>query len=173
MTSKIFTSRPITLTREIRAAAFRHAELVFHSVDLSGPSYEGRVFFNNRDADGKAPQLLESGYAGKFTIFGAGRCWGNEGHCMVPESKRAFDTRSPHQLTPRTVTLVVTQALLKAAREGSRLTVTVVPIVLASRGRTGAADCFHFDGMVIRLRSSHGLLEDPIMKNVSATSLQG
>lgn len=173
MTSKIFTSRPITLTREIRAAAFRHAELVFNNVDLSGPSYEGRVYFNNPGADGKTPQVLESGYAGKFTIFGAGRCWGNEGHCLMPDSRRAFDTRSLHQLTPRKVTLVVTQALLKAAREASRLTVTVVPVVLASRSRTGAGDCFHFDGMVIRLRSSHGLLEDPMMKNVSAAALQG
>jgi hypothetical protein len=173
VTSKKFTSRPITLTREIRAAAFRHAELAFHNVDLSGPSFEGRVFFNNPAADGKTPQVLENGYAGKFTIFGAGRCWGDEGHCMVPQARRAFDTRSPHQLMPRSVTLVVTQALLKAAREGSRLTVTVVPVVLASRGAAGARDCFHFDGMALRLRSSHGLLEDPMMKNVSAASLQG
>jgi hypothetical protein len=172
VTSKKYTSRPIPLTKEIRRAAFRHAELIFQNVDLSGPSYEGRVFFNNPAADAKTPQLPESGYAGKFTIFGAGRCWGDEGHCTVPESRREYDPRSPHQLTPRRVTLVVTQALLRAARETSRLNITVVPVVLAARERMGTRDCFHFDGMSLRIRSSHGLLEDPTVKNISAAALQ-
>ena len=166
MISKRYTSRPIDLTAEIRRAGFRHAELVFQNVDVAGPSYEGRVYFNNTGANENTAQVVENGYAGKFTIFGVGRCWGDEGHCEVPEAKREFDQRSPHQLTPRQVTVNVTEALLRVARTAPKLNITVVPVVLATRSREEAKDCFHFDGLSLRIRSSHGLLEDPTMKNL-------
>jgi hypothetical protein len=161
MMSKKYTSKPIRLTPAIRQAAFKHALLLFHKVDHSGASYEARIFFNNSSAIESTPRTLECGYAGKFNIFGHGRCWGDEGHCMVQSERRLFDNRSPHPLTPREVTINVTQALRKAAIEGDKLVITVVPVVRASASRTDAKDCFHFDGLSLKIRSSHGLLEDP------------
>ncbi len=166
MMSKKYTSKPIPLTAEIRRAGFRHATLVFQNVELSGPTYEGRIFFNNSGANENTAQVVENGFAGKFTILGVGQCWGDEGHCEVPEAKREFDQRSPHQLTPRRVAVNVTEALLRVARTSLQLNVTVVPVVLATRSNEEAKDCFHFDGLALRIRSSHGLLEDPTMKNL-------
>src|ERR1051325_9849520 len=124
MISKKYSSKPFSLTPAIRKAGFDQAELVLHGVDHSGPSYQGRIFFNNSAASEKTPKSLEAGYAGAFNIFGHGRCWGDKGHCCVP-TQRPFDNRSPHPLTPREVVVDVTEALRKAAVEGGKLSVTV------------------------------------------------
>src|SRR5258705_4496877 len=131
MISKKYTSKPFPLTPAIRKAGFDRAELVLHQVDHSGPSYQGRIFFNNSAVNEKTPKNLESGYAGDFNIFGHGRCWGDKGHCCV-HPIRPFDNRSPHPLTPREVVVDVTEALRKAAVERRELSVTVVPVVRAA-----------------------------------------
>src|ERR1700744_5231044 len=77
---------------------FARADVEFHGVDHSGPSYEGRVFLNTPDADATT-ELAAPGYAGSFYIFGHGGCLGDVGHCDVV-ARRRFDPRPAHPLTP-------------------------------------------------------------------------
>jgi tyrosinase len=160
MIAKKYTSKSIKLSPAMLRCEFKHAILEFHQVDHSGASYQARIFFNNPKATEKTPLLAEQGYAGKFHIFGHGRCFGDKGHCHIPAQRRPFDTRSPHPLTPREVTVEVTDALKLAARASEELIITVVPIIYASYDRAKRQDCFHFDGMRIRLRSSYGLFAE-------------
>jgi hypothetical protein len=170
MTAEIYTSKPIELSPAMRRAGFKHAVLEFHKVDHSGASFQARVFFNNPEATEETPQTLENGYAGRFHILGHGRCWGDPGHCCVPTEHRPFDNRSPHPLTPREVEVDVTDALKKAAIKGDPLRITVVPVIYSAPEQSDMMDCFHFDGLTIRLRSSHGLLEDPILDALKTPS---
>src|SRR5450432_3835270 len=101
MKARKFSSKKVTLPASIQKAGFRHALLIFQGIDQSGPSYQARIFFNNPRASETTPMTPERGYAGKFHVFGNGRCWGDEEHCDVPEVRREFDNRSPHPLTPR------------------------------------------------------------------------
>jgi hypothetical protein len=56
--------------------------LVFQGINHAGPSYEGRVFLNNKRANEKTKTTSANGYAGSFFIFGhGGRCYGGSGHC--------------------------------------------------------------------------------------------
>jgi hypothetical protein len=116
---------------------FRRADLVFHGVRHSGPSYEARVFLNKPDADGATPLEPSSGYAGSFYIFGHARCFGDIGHCEIREeqTRDPFDLRLPPQLTPYSVPLIITEPL-KRVRDTANgdLTVTVVPVVYSSPG---------------------------------------
>ena len=61
--------------------AFTRADLVFTGVDHSSLSYEVRVFLNNTDVDDETPCIPEVGYAGSFSVFGHGNCFGDIGHC--------------------------------------------------------------------------------------------
>jgi tyrosinase len=131
-----FTSAPIPLPGDRQA--FARADLVFYGVDHSGPSFEGRIFFENTSADVSTPLDAEHGYAGSFHIFGHGGCFGDPGHCAVPDSRRdPFDLRPPHQLTPVTKTVIVTAALRR--QPGPTVQVTVVPIVRKADGRHSEA----------------------------------
>jgi tyrosinase len=113
------------------ADTFRRADLEFHGVDHSGPSFEARVFVNNPGANESTQMDLAHGYADSFFVFGHGGCFGEEGHCDVPtEPRRPNDLRPPHQLTPIDARVVATgpiQAALKSSAD--QLTVTVVPVI--------------------------------------------
>lgn len=111
---------------------FRRADLVFHGLDHSGPSYEVRIFFNQPDATAATPRTTE-GYVGSFFMFGHGGCAGQPGHCEVPDSRRPFDRRPPHQLTPATRWVTVTDALRRALDAGEGITVTAVAVVASAR----------------------------------------
>ena len=126
-----FLSAPIPLAGVRRG--FRRADLVFHGLDHSGPSYEVRIFFNQPDADAATPRTAEAGYVRSFYMFGHGGCAGQPGHCEVPETRRAFDLRPPHQLTPATRWVTVTDATRRALEAGE-LRVTVVPVVTSLAG---------------------------------------
>ena len=65
-------------------APFTRADVVITGVDHSAASYEVRLFLNNPAATADTPRTAEQGYAGRFTIFGHGGCYGDEGHCEVP-----------------------------------------------------------------------------------------
>jgi hypothetical protein len=111
---------------------FSRADLEFRGVDHSGPSYEARVYLNNPKAAVETGRAEDTGYAGSFYVFGHGGCFGEEGHCDVPEGPRGpFDRRLPHQLTPQFRTVVITDALRRVMRsdEGQTFTATVVPVV--------------------------------------------
>src|SRR5690242_9484865 len=110
----IAVSSPVTLTLRAPTAPFRRADLEFHGVDHSRASFTVRLFFNQPDATVDTPADADHGYAGAFHIFGHGGCAGEEGHCAVPTDRRPDDRRLPHQLTPVSKRVVVTEALRTA-----------------------------------------------------------
>jgi len=120
-----FVSAPLELPDP--EAQFARADLTFYDVDHSGSSFEARVFLDNADATVDTGRDAP-GYAGSFTIFGHGGCFGDEGHCDVPTGPQdPFDLSPPHQLTPQVKVVVVTEALRRALAAGRReITVTVV-----------------------------------------------
>jgi hypothetical protein len=122
-----FHSEPLDLP-ENRAEVER-ADLIFYGVDHSGPTYEARIFLDNPRANADTPQTAEAGYAGSFTVFGHGGCFGAEGHC-APKDRYSdeFDRRPPHPLTPQTVAVTVTEALERVQGEQVKVhVVTVLP----------------------------------------------
>lgn len=133
-----FVSPPIALAP--LGGRFRRADLVFHGLDHSGPSYEVRIFFNRPDATADTPRTAVAGYVTSFFMFGHGGCAGQPGHCEVPSLRRAFDVRPAHQLTPATRWVTVTDAVRRAMGEGAELRVTAVPVVASARPRRAAGD---------------------------------
>lgn len=103
------------------------AEILVYGVDHSGASYEVRVFFDAPDADVDTPLTPEDGYAGCFTVFGHGGCYGDRSHCD-PEDRVSddYDIRLPHPILPQTKRVGVTDALRRVA--GSRVHVTLVAV---------------------------------------------
>jgi tyrosinase len=107
-----WTSEALAVPRDA-GAPFTHANLEFEDVEHDGPSFVVQLVLNNPDVkDATAPET--QGYAGHFTVFGHGECWGDAGHCDVPSSRlHMFDRRPLHPLTPINVTVDVTDALLE------------------------------------------------------------
>jgi hypothetical protein len=123
---KPFSSQPLDLPKD-RAHVAR-ADLIFYGVDHSGPTYEGRVFLDNPRASARTPREESKGYAGSFTVFGHGGCFGSEGHCAPKDRYRdEFDRRPPHPLAPQTISISITAALASITAGQTR--VTVVPVV--------------------------------------------
>lgn len=115
------------------------ADLEVRCINHSGPSSEARVFFNKPDADENTPPDAASGYAGSFYVFGHGGCFGDVGHCDVPQGPRGpFDRLLPHPLTPQKRRIVVTEPLKRARDAASEgLIVTVVTVASDSPVRAG------------------------------------
>ncbi len=114
------------------APGFYRADIEFHGVDHSGASLEVRVFVDNADANALTAMEPGQGYVDSFYIFGHGGCFGDDGHCEIPAGpRRPNDLRPQHQLTPMDVRVVATETLRAAAErpDGSKLTVTVVPVI--------------------------------------------
>ncbi len=133
---KRFHSKPLDLPADREDIA--RADLVFYGVDHSGPTYEARIFLDNPRATEETPRDAESGYAGSFTVFGHGGCFGADGHCAPKERYvDEFDRRPPHPLTPQTISVTITEALARVAKEKVR--VHVVAAVRESKGETVAA----------------------------------
>jgi hypothetical protein len=116
-------------------SAFKRADLVFEGVDHARDSYEVRVFLNNKDANEDTARSPETGYAGRFVVFGHGRCFGEPDHCepaTVTTPAHAIDPSGGHQhpLTPQTRILTITEPLRRILNSpGKRLkTLTFVPI---------------------------------------------
>ena len=65
----IFSSPPIKLNWIKEETEFYRADIEFLGIDISGPSYEGRVFLNNPKADENTGLNLDNGYAGSYYIF--------------------------------------------------------------------------------------------------------
>lgn len=134
-----FLSDPLPLSPSVAAGRFNKAQLVFYGVDHSGPSFEARAFLDSPEAGPETPDELERGYAGHFTIFGHGGCFGDEGHCHVPDTyKDVFDKRPLHPLTPQTKKIEITAALKRLcadeSADRSHLRVTVLPLVVGRDG---------------------------------------
>src|SRR5215510_6881811 len=112
------------------AAPFTRADVVFTRVDHSGLSYDVRLFLNNPDATADTPRTEEQGYAGRFTIFGHGGCYGEAGHCDMSRTPAdPAGMRLPHPLTPLDTYVTITTALRRVLAAGDTLqTVTLVPV---------------------------------------------
>ena len=142
------TSAPLELPELPAPDAISRADLVFYGVDHSGPSYEGRVFLNNTNANADTELELHAGYAGSFDVFGHGGCFGDEGHCL-PDQRfiDEFDVRAPHPLRPLTLTVIATDAIRSALADSSvsEVTVTVVAVVPAGDYPRARRDPLKFD----------------------------
>jgi hypothetical protein len=110
---------------------YTRADIAFEGLDHSGSTYEGRVYLNNPDATPETEPSAESGYAGSYYIFGHGGCYGEQGHCDVVR-RGPYDPRPPHGLSPMRKVVIATDAIRRAAAAGPTMTITVVPLVLAT-----------------------------------------
>lgn len=120
------TATAETIDMPIGHTEFRRADLVFAGVDHSGPSYKMLIRLLGHNAAGAQVADVE---AGSYTIFGHGGCFGDEGHCDVRAPVSSFDYRRPHQLSPLTTVVVITEALKSLVRAGAtqfRISATAV-----------------------------------------------
>jgi tyrosinase len=118
--------------------AFERADLVFEGVDHAQDSYEVRVFLNNKKADDKTARTPQTGYAGRFVVFGHGRCFGADGHCdpsIASTSSIGQTGARSHPLSPQTKFLTITQPLRRVlgGRDKRLKTLTLVSISKAPR----------------------------------------
>lgn len=140
---KRFVSEPLPVP-ELDPTQISRADVVFTGVDHSADSYEGRVFVGNRSANIDTPRDPDRGYAGSFTVFGHGGCFGEPGHCDPQLGYRdEFDVRPPHPLRPLTKTVRITEALKKRATNGE---VVITVVAADGRGkRPTASDAMKFE----------------------------
>ena len=59
-------------------------------------------------------------------MFAHGDCWGDVGHCDIPEPVSPFDRRPPHPLTAFNATLEITESLDALPDGTGEITVTVL-----------------------------------------------
>jgi hypothetical protein len=123
------TTSPVSVTP---FQGVSRAELVFGGVDQAGPSFEGRVFLNNPDADESTPLTPETGYAGSFHVYG----YGAPAPPAVAEAK-ATQGSGGGPVAPIEKRVHADEGALRTAIEGSdELTVTVVPVAVDAGGAT-------------------------------------
>jgi len=128
--SKTFTTEMALSSKDSRNIT--KATLVFQGINHAGPSYEARIFLNNKKANEKTKTTSANGYAGSFFIFGhGGRCYGGPGHCAIPTSDMPdpYDLRRSNPLTPTSRDVRITEQFIKSIKKDKKVTVTVVPIV--------------------------------------------
>jgi len=104
-------------------------DLELLELEHAGPSYEGRVFINNTEADQNTLSTKENGYVGSYYIFGHGGCFGGSGHCSIDETERPYDYRTTHPLTPIYKRLEITDFVKSMDEEKGSFTVTIVPVL--------------------------------------------
>jgi hypothetical protein len=118
-----WTSDPLPISPH--EVPFADADLEFEGLRHDGPSFSVYLYFNNPEVDGEAGEAGE-GFIGRFQVFAHGDCWGDAGHCKVPEGPiHAFDTRPPHPLTPINITIDCAEAL-RALGDSEEATVTAL-----------------------------------------------
>ena len=124
---------------------YGRADLEFIGVDHSGASFEARVFLNKPDADENTATTEANGYAGSFSIFGHGGCFGDVGHCDITHVQDEFDPRPSHPLEPIKKVVIATDAIKRAAEQSAEISITVVPVLLSWTEQTNLDDVLHFD----------------------------
>ncbi len=124
-----YTTKKIHLNIENLEEDFYRCDLLFHEMENSVPSYEGRVFINNPDANLDTPRALDHGYVGSYFIFGHGSCLGDMGHCDVHAKREKYDF-IPNTLRPYDLSMTITNKLRQLAKDTSEFSITVVPNVV-------------------------------------------
>jgi hypothetical protein len=127
--AKKLVSTPLKFDIEKLNNKFYRVDLQFYGIDHSGPSYEGRIFINNPQADEDTPTTLKNGYVGSYHIFGHGRCFGDVGHCDIRGPISPFDFRPSHPLTPAFKRIRITDQIKKIGKNTKELVITIVPIL--------------------------------------------
>lgn len=127
---------------------YSRADIQFHGVDHSGPSFEARVFLDNPEADESTPLSAEARYAGSFYIFGHGGCFGDEGHCDV-EPRRLYDPRPAHPLTPAEKVVIATETIRDTQSRDASVRVTVVPIITGTTPKCDNENFLSFESLEI------------------------
>jgi len=129
-----WTSKPLSFAHDARAP-IRSAALELIGVDQRVPSFSANVYLNN-------PRVPEDagtegrGYAASFAFFGHGEdCWGDEGHCELPDAVSAFDQRAESTYQPANVTVPITEALATIAPD-ERVRVTILAWPVGINGTT-------------------------------------
>jgi hypothetical protein len=144
----IYTSSPLDLP-PIAEREISRADVIFYGVTHRGESYEARVFVDCPDANIKTPRDPAVGYAGSFTVFGHGGCFGDAGHCDPNgRSSDAFDVRPPHPMTPWTKSVIATDAIRRTTAD--TITITVVPVA-AGRRAPRLSDAMSFQSLRLAL----------------------
>lgn len=143
-TSKIYKSAK-KVPIDSLPAQFSRADIEFIGVDHSGASYEARVYLNNPNADANTPKTEAAGYAGSFSIFGHGGCFGDVGHCEVTAPRDEFDPRPSHPLLPIRKAVIATEAIKKVAAQNTDITITVVPVLMSWTEKCDLEDAMKFD----------------------------
>lgn len=113
-----FHSKPLELPDPEHS--IDRVDLVFYGVDHSSATYEARIFIGAPRNLGRDAGTDHPAYAGSFYVFGHDRCYGDEGHCEVPEERDPFDLRLPHHLEPETEIVTVTAAVERLLASGKR-----------------------------------------------------
>ena len=146
-----FDSKPFP-TGQLRQP-YRRADVELHGVDQAVPSYEGRIFLDNPEADRETAPTPENRYLGSFFVFGKVECWGDdESHCREPDERRKFDRRrNPTRwakVRVRTPDGLLSRLLEQADDEVTLNLVAVVPDREDYR-RFGPADVLRFERISI------------------------
>jgi hypothetical protein len=129
VTGRPYTSNKLHLDIKNLEKDFYRCDLIFHDMENSVPSYEGRVFINNPDANLETPRALEHGYVGSYFIFGHGSCLGDMGHCDVHAKREKYDL-IPNTLRPYDLSMTITNKLKEIAKDTNAFSITVVPNVV-------------------------------------------
>ncbi len=133
-----YVSKPIPYpAAEADGEYYTRADLIFYEVDPTGESYYGLVFLDAPDADWSTPVEDNDHFAGWFTVFGHGGCFGDdESHCApaAPQAPGA-EFRVPLGIPLQTKTVTITEPLRRLA-SGDSFTVTVVAVVPGDREQT-------------------------------------
>jgi len=125
---KPYVSDKIVFDFEKLRKEFYRSDLELQGVDHSGPSYEGRVFINNDDANYDTPTDKSNRYAGSYFIFGHGGCYGDVGHCDMRRPMTRFNL-IPNQLKPENVSIIITPIIKDLPPNTKELKVTIVPVI--------------------------------------------
>src|SRR5437870_1522970 len=138
--AKTYVSKEINLDLANLENPFKRADIEFDGIDHSGPSYEGRVFVNNKNANQSTPKTYDNGYVGSFYMFAHSGCYGDPGHCEIGTGRRPYDYRPSHPLTPAYKRVIATEKLRELAKTTDKFIVTVVPIVASGISATKDLD---------------------------------
>jgi hypothetical protein len=140
-----WTSKPLPFAHDPRAP-FVGAALELIGVDQRAPSFSAHVYLNN-------PRVSEesgtgaAGYAGSFAFFGHGEdCWGDEGHCAIPDAVSAFDQRAESNSQPANVTVDITEGLIGLADAGQ---VRVTILAWASGEKRSTEEPLSFEELML------------------------
>lgn len=128
---------------------YTRADLVFYELDPTGDSYYGLVFLDSPDADHTTSVDGNERFAGWFTVFGHGGCFGDdESHCAPPRlTAPGIELRLPLGIPRQTKTVTVTEALRRLPK-AAEFTVTVVAVVPGERDAE-PIDALEFAGLAL------------------------